>query len=154
MAPSNNTLLMPVEVLLVEDNPTDLHLIKKALEHFRFPMDLGMAVDGQEAMDYLNRVGAFSHVLKPDLILLDLGLPKKSGWSVLGEIRRNPQFNAIPVVILTGSKDESDAKKARQMGADLYVVKPFDVRHYPVLVTSLEHLLGSRLLGKEPGNGG
>ncbi len=130
-----------VEVLVVEDNPTDAYLTREALQHSRFVMDINVADDGEEALDYLHHTGRFSHSIEPDLVLLDLNLPKKNGWAVLGEIRRTPALSRIPVVILTSSKSDSDARMAREMKADLFIVKPPDVSHFPVLVNSLEHLL-------------
>jgi CheY-like chemotaxis protein len=134
-------LLRPVQVLIVEDNSTDVYFIKEALKHSWLPMHFIAVEDGLKALDYLYHRGNYVNNLLPDLILLDLNLPKKNGLEVLLEIRMEPSFNPIPVVILTGSLDEEDARLAREKKAELYIVKPFDAAHFPVMVKAVENLM-------------
>ncbi|SRR5579871_2473062 len=131
----------PAQVLIVEDNNTDIYFIKEALRHSWLPMHFAVAEDGSRALDYLYRRGDFSDSPYPDLILLDLNLPGKNGWEVLEEIRLNPAFTAVPVVILTGSRDDADEKLAREKKADLYVVKPMNLSNFPIIVKAIERLL-------------
>ncbi len=149
MLARTRVLLRPVQILIVEDNATDAHFIKEALKHSWLPMSFVVAEDGLKALDYLHRQADFANSLHPDLILLDLNLPKKDGWEVLREIRRNPAFTPVPVVILTGSKDDTDAEKARDGRADLYVVKPLDAAHFSLMVKSVERILVEKFEVKE-----
>lgn len=135
------TQLRPAQVLMVEDNNTDIYFIKEALKHSWLPMHFVVAEDGSRAMDCLYRRGEFSNTPYPDLILLDLNLPGKSGWEVLEEIKLNSVFDAVPVVILTGSRDDSDEKLAKEKKADLYIVKPLNLSHFPIVVKAIERLL-------------
>ncbi len=142
-----STLLRPAQVLIVEDNNTDIYFIKEALKHSWLPMHFMVAEDGSRAMDCLYRRGDFSNGLNPDLILLDLNLPGKTGWEVLEEIRQNSAFDTVPVVILTGSRDDSDEKMAKEKKADLYIIKPLNLSHFPVIVRAIERLLVGKFQG-------
>jgi two-component system response regulator len=128
----------PFEVLLVEDNPGDANLMKNALEHSRRPIHVTIAPDGESALDYLRREAFNSRLSTHDFILLDLGLPKKTGWEVLSTIKENPSLKKIPVLILTGSRNNHDLLKARFSFADDYLMKPIDIPHFGALIDYLE----------------
>jgi two-component system response regulator len=119
----------PVEILIVEDNPTDAELTLRALKKHNLANDLYIAVDGQEALDFIYCKGQFEsrHPSKPlKVIFLDLKLPKVNGLEVLKEIKSNPLTKKLPVVIITSSKEDPDIKAAYDLGANSYVVKPVD----------------------------
>lgn len=128
----------PVEILLVEDNPGDVDLAKAALEDSKVNNALHVVTDGQEAMDYLRRRGKYADVRCPDLVLLDLNLPKKDGREVLVEIKSDPDLRRIPVVILTISKDEEDIFKAYDLHANCFITKPIDLSQFIKVVKSIE----------------
>lgn len=129
----------PVEVLLVEDNPGDVILVKEMLKRSRFPVSVGVARNGEEALIYLRRKEPFSSAKNPDLILLDLNLPRVDGQEVLAEIRKDPAFRQIPVLILTSSRNDLDIQKAYQSQANFYLVKPMDLSEFPALMEYLEN---------------
>src|SRR5437879_9873875 len=114
----------PVEILLVEDNPGDERLTREALKEGKVYSNMHWVKDGVEAIQYLHREGKFSRAVRPDIILLDLNLPKKDGREVLEEIKSHPQLKSIPVVVLTTSKAEEDVLKTYGMHANCYVTKP------------------------------
>ncbi|HTC19678.1 MAG TPA: response regulator [bacterium] len=128
----------PFEILLVEDNPADASLMRRTLESSRWPIRLKVAPDGEEALAYLRRAETLSKTPYPDFILLDLGLPKKSGWEVLSSIKEDSGLRKIPVLILTGSRNGHDLLKARFSFADDYLLKPLDFSHLGALVNYLE----------------
>lgn len=132
--PENKT----VEILLVEDDLGDRLLMQEVLKRSRFPIHLNTARDGEEAMSFLRREGNFSGVVEPDLILLDLNMPRKDGREVLKEIREDPRWGRIPVLILTTSRDEQDRVAAYQARANFFIVKPSDMDHLMQLVRYLE----------------
>jgi chemotaxis family two-component system response regulator Rcp1 len=127
-----------VEILLVEDNPGDVALFKEALKPSRFTLRLSVVPDGEEAMRYLRREAPYGNASKPDLILLDLNLPRKDGHEVLAEIRRTSRFSGIPALILTGSNTDEDKWKAYRSRADAYLLKPQDLSHLKALLRYLE----------------
>lgn len=129
----------PVEILLVEDSPTDVLLAKEALESSKLANNLHVVNDGVEAMAFLHREGTYSESPCPDLILLDLNLPKKDGREVLSEIKEDDRLKRIPVVVLTTSKDETDVLKAYGLHANCYVVKPVDFEKFAEIVQSIEN---------------
>jgi len=129
----------PVEILLVEDSPTDVLLAKEALESSKLANNLHIVNDGVEAMAFLYREGQYTKAPYPDLILLDLNLPKKDGREVLSEIKEDDRFKRIPVVVLTTSKDETDVLKAYGLHANCYVVKPVDFEKFAEIVQSIEN---------------
>ena len=114
----------PVEILLVEDNPGDHRLTKEALHEGKVYNNLHWAKDGVEAIDFLKRRGAHANAPRPDIILLDLNLPKKDGREVLSEIKQDEDLRAIPVVILTTSKAEEDILRSYDLGVNSYITKP------------------------------
>ena len=128
----------PVEVLLVEDSPGDVVLTRKALERSRLLNNLHVARDGVEALAFLHREPEFADAPRPDLILLDLNLPKKDGREVLQEIKEDPDLKRIPVVILTTSSAEEDILRSYNLHANGYVTKPVDVDEFFRVVQSIE----------------
>jgi two-component system, chemotaxis family, response regulator Rcp1 len=128
----------PVEVLLVEDNPGDVRLTREALEEAKVLNNLNVAVDGVEAMAYLRREGPYADATRPDLIFLDLNLPKKDGREVLAEIKADEQLRRIPVVILTTSAAEQDIVRSYNLHANCYVTKPVDLDQFLTVVKSVE----------------
>jgi chemotaxis family two-component system response regulator Rcp1 len=134
----NQETCRPIELLLVEDNPGDVRLTKEALREGKVRNHLHVAADGVEAMAYLRREGPHAQAHQPDLILLDLNLPKKSGREVLAEIKADPELRRIPVVILTVSKDEEDVLKSYNLHANCYITKPVDLEQFLEVVKSIE----------------
>ncbi|MGZ5033325.1 MAG: response regulator [Usitatibacter sp.] len=128
----------PVEILLVEDNPGDYRLTQEALHEGKVYNNLHWAKDGVEALDFLNRRGKHSDAPRPDIILLDLNLPKKDGREVLSEIKADADLKAIPVVILTTSKAEEDVLRSYDLHANCYVTKPVDLDKFIVVVQSID----------------
>ena len=128
----------PIEILLVEDNPGDVRLTQEALKEGKIANHLSVAMDGMEALAFLRQEGDFGKMPEPDLILLDLNLPKKNGWEVLEEIKSDEQLKKIPVVILTTSRDEIDVLKSYKLHANCYIVKPVDLYQFVEVVKSIE----------------
>ncbi len=115
-----------IQILLVEDNPGDVRLTQEALKSGKILYDLQVVRDGRQAMDFLHKKGPYSAVFTPDLILLDLNIPIKNGREVLAEVKSNPLWKQIPVVILTTSSDEQDVSETFAHDANCYITKPFD----------------------------
>ncbi len=128
----------PIELLLVEDNPGDVRLTQEALREGKVRNHLHVATDGVEALAYLRREGKYANAPPPDLILLDLNLPKKNGREVLEEIKADPDLRRIPVVILTVSKAEEDILKSYNLHANCYITKPVDLERFLEVVKSIE----------------
>jgi CheY-like chemotaxis protein len=128
----------PIDILLVEDNPGDERLTREALKEGKVYSNLHWAKDGVEAMDFLNRRGKYSEAPRPDIILLDLNLPKKDGREVLQEIKSTEHLKRIPVVILTTSKAEEDVLRTYNLHANCYVTKPVDLEKFIVVVKSID----------------
>ena len=128
----------PVEVLLVEDNPADVRLTQEALKDGRVMVNLTVAGDGVEAMEVLNRQGKYKEVARPDIILLDLNLPKKNGREVLTEIKADEKLRSIPVIVMTTSKAEQDIHRAYNLNANCYITKPVDLDEFLHVVRSIE----------------
>jgi CheY-like chemotaxis protein len=128
----------PAEILLVEDNPADVRLTREALSSDHLWNHLNTAKDGVEAMAYLRREGRFASAVRPDLILLDLNLPKKDGREVLAEIKADPDLMRIPVVVLTTSDAEEDILKTYGLHANCYITKPADLRQFMKVLKSIE----------------
>lgn len=127
---SNDSDQFPVEILLVEDNPGDVRLTKEALKEGRINNKLHVVSDGVEALDFLYKKGQYKSVPRPDLILLDLNLPRKDGREVLADIKNDPTLKQIPVIILTTSKDEGDIVKVYSDHANCYIIKPVDLDQF------------------------
>jgi chemotaxis family two-component system response regulator Rcp1 len=128
----------PIEILLVEDNPADVRMTLEILKEAKVRNTLTVVGDGNEALDLLRRVGKYSQAVQPDLILLDLNLPKKDGKQVLAEIKADPILRRIPVVILTSSNAEEDIVKSYSLYANCYVTKPVDLEQFVKVVKSIE----------------
>jgi two-component system, chemotaxis family, response regulator Rcp1 len=128
----------PVEILLVEDNPGDERLTREALKEGKVYSNLHWVKDGVEAMQFLRRQGKYAAVPRPDIILLDLNLPKKDGREVLQDIKNDGDLKRIPVVVLTTSKAEEDVLRTYNLHANCYVTKPVDLEKFIVVVKSID----------------
>jgi len=134
---SSKAIGKPIEILLVEDNPGDVRLTKEALEDGKVLNKLHTVEDGIEALAFLNREGKYADVPRPELILLDLNLPKKDGRDVLAEIKGNGDLKRIPVVVLTTSRSEQDILKSYDLNANCYITKPVDLDQFISVVKSI-----------------
>jgi chemotaxis family two-component system response regulator Rcp1 len=132
------TTAAPIEILLVEDSPGDVRLTREAFRGGKVHINLHVAWDGAEAMAFLRREGEHANVPRPDLILLDLNLPKKDGREVLEEIKENPDLKIIPVVILTTSSFEADILRSYQLHANCYITKPVDFAGFLQVVSTID----------------
>ena len=128
----------PIEILLVEDNPGDVRLTLEALKEAKVKNTLRVARDGVEALALLSQEGPFANACIPDLILLDLNLPKKDGREVLAEIKKDNRLRSIPVVVLTTSDAEQDILRSYDLHANCYVTKPVDLDQFIQVVESIE----------------
>jgi len=129
----------PVDILLVEDNPAHVDLTREALREGKVANTLNVATDGEEAMDYLLRRGSYKGVRRPDIILLDLNLPKKDGREVLAEIKADESLRQIPVVIMTTSSDEEDVIKSYKLHVNCYITKPVNIDQFIEVIRSIDH---------------
>ncbi|MEI7646050.1 MAG: response regulator [Chloroflexales bacterium] len=129
---------VPIEILLVEDNPGDVRLTKEALRDSKVTTRMHVVFDGVQALAFLHREGEYAAVPRPDLILLDLNLPRKSGREVLAEIKGDDDLRRIPVVILTTSQAEQDIIETYNLHANAYVNKPVDLDQFIKVVKSIE----------------
>ena len=127
-----------LQILLVEDSLPDIELTLEALADAKFANHVSVVRDGQEALDYLNAQGAYTDRLCPDLVILDLNLPKRSGQEVLAEIKGNDELRRIPVAVLTTSAAEADIVRSYDLGANCYLTKPVDVEQFMNVVQSIE----------------
>lgn len=128
----------PIEILLVEDNPGDIRLTKEAFKEGKLKNHLNVVEDGTEAISFLKKEGQYADAPRPDLILLDLNLPKKDGREVLSEIKVDENLKRIPVVILTTSKAEEDILKTYNHHANCYITKPVDMDQFINVVKYIE----------------
>jgi CheY-like chemotaxis protein len=131
-------VLNAIDVLLVDDDPGDTLMIREAFEHNKVSNALESVVDGVQAMQYLRREGEYANAPRPDLILLDLNLPRKDGREVLAEIKSDPVLATIPVVVLTTSHAEEDVLKSYQLHANAYVTKPVDFDRFIEVVRQID----------------
>jgi CheY-like chemotaxis protein len=131
--------MKPADVLLVEDNPSDVRLTREAMKEGRVLTNLHVVGDGQAAIDFLQRKGQYANAPRPDLVLLDLNLPKKSGREVLAEIKNDPSLMTIPIVVLTTSKAEEDIVKTYQLHANCFITKPVDLDKFIAVVQQVEN---------------
>lgn len=132
------TSIRAIDILLVEDNMGDVDLAREALEMSKLHNSLHVVMDGMAAMDFLHKVGEYHEVPRPDLIILDLNLPKKDGRQVLAEIKSDENLKRIPVVILTTSRAEEDVLKSYNLHANCYITKPIDLQQFLHVVRSIE----------------
>jgi chemotaxis family two-component system response regulator Rcp1 len=131
-------ILAPVEILLVEDNLGDVRLTQEALRDGKVRNTLHVVMDGAAALEFLRREGSYREAPRPDVILLDLNLPKKDGRQVLAEMKADDDLKRIPVVVLTTSQADQDVLKAYNLHANCYIVKPVDLEKFLAVVRSLE----------------
>ena len=127
-----------IEILLVEDNPGDVRLTQEALKDGKLINNLSVVGDGVEAMAFLRREEKYADVPRPDLILLDLNMPKKDGREVLAELKKDPSLKRIPVIILTSSQAEQDIIKTYDLHANCYITKPVDLDQFYTVVKSIK----------------
>jgi two-component system, chemotaxis family, response regulator Rcp1 len=150
--PHTGATVEPIEILLVEDSPADVDLTREALEDAKVRNNLHVASDGVEALAFLRREGPYANAPRPDLILLDLNLPKKDGREVLAEIKADPIQRRIPVVVLTTSEAEQDILRSYDLHANCYITKPVDLEQFVTVVRSIEDFwLAIVKLPTEPG---
>lgn len=131
-------MVAPIEILLVEDNPGDVRLVREALHDSKIINKLSAVTDGQEASDYLRRRGRYAQATRPDLIILDLNLPRKDGRELLEEIKEDPELKRIPVVVVTSSRAEQDVIKSYNLHANCYITKPVDLDKFVEVVKAIE----------------
>jgi chemotaxis family two-component system response regulator Rcp1 len=129
---------VPIEILLVEDNPVDVMLTQETMKHVKLANNLHVTVDGEDAMAFLKREGKYANAVRPDIILLDLNLPKKDGREVLQEVKSHPTLKAIPVVVLTTSDSDEDILKSYQLYANCYITKPVNINQFTKIVKTIE----------------
>ena len=134
----SNELSVPIEILLVEDNPGDVRLTQEALKEDKILNNLHLAKDGIEAISFLRREREYADAVRPDLILLDLNLPKKDGREVLMEIKKDEELRRIPVVVLTTSRAEEDIIRTYDCHANCYITKPVDFEQFINVIKSIE----------------
>jgi two-component system, chemotaxis family, response regulator Rcp1 len=127
-----------VDILLVEDNPGDVRLIQEALQDGKLLNRVATVTDGQKALAYLRKEGSYAQATRPDLILLDLNIPRKDGREVLAEIKADPHLRSIPVVIVTSSQEEEDILRSYNTHANCYVTKPVDLEKFVAVVRAIE----------------
>ncbi len=128
----------PIDILLVEDNPGDAELTREALAGSKLLSRLHVVRDGVEALSFLRQEGDYAQAPRPDLVLLDLNLPRKDGRAVLKEIKADPSLRLIPVVVLTSSQAEQDVARAYELNANCYVTKPVGLEQFLTIVQSIE----------------
>jgi chemotaxis family two-component system response regulator Rcp1 len=127
-----------IDILLVEDNPADVRLTREAMKEGKVLNRMEVVKDGEEAMEFLHRRGEYAEAPRPDIVLLDLNLPRKDGREVLAEIKEDPDLRRIPVVILTSSREDRDILKSYDLHANCYITKPVDLEQFIEVVRSIE----------------
>ncbi|HEX2896777.1 MAG TPA: response regulator [candidate division Zixibacteria bacterium] len=128
----------PIKILLVEDNPADIRLATEALKEGGVVSDLSVVTDGMDAINFLKRTGKYSDSPRPELILLDLNLPRKNGFDVLQVLKADPNLKSIPVIMLTTSSAEEDIVKSYNLNANCFVTKPTDLEQFLEVVKTIE----------------
>ena len=136
---TNGEIGKPADILLVEDNSSDVRLAEEALRESEVHNRLYVVEDGVEAMSYLRKKGKYREAVRPDLILLDLNLPKKDGKEVLAEVKEDPDLKRIPVVVLTISNDATDILKTYNLHANCYITKPIDIKRFHEVVKAIDN---------------
>jgi len=135
---SSENCVQPIEILLVEDNPGDIRLTTEALQEHKLFNKLNVVTDGVEAIAFLRKEGKYEKAVRPDLILLDLNLPKMDGREVLKEIKNDEKLKTIPVVVLTVSKSEEDIIRSYGLHANCYITKPVDLQQFMKVAKSVQ----------------
>ncbi|HSL81883.1 MAG TPA: response regulator [Thermoanaerobaculia bacterium] len=133
-----DTLSRPIDILLVEDSPGDVRLTKEALADGKVRNNLSVVADGMEALDFLRRRNGFAGAPRPDVILLDLNLPRKDGREVLEEVKADPDLRRIPVVVLTTSGAEEDVLRSYNLHANCYITKPLDLDKFFTVIKAID----------------
>ncbi len=128
----------PIEVLLVEDDPGDVLMTKEAFADYKIANRLNVVTNGEDAIAYLRKLGRFTEAVTPDLVLLDLNLPRRNGREVLAEIKQDPVLRRVPVVVLTTSEAEEDVLAAYNLHANAYVRKPVDFDQFVAAVRAID----------------
>lgn len=131
--------MKPISILLVEDNPGDIYLTQEAFKESKFKNSLHVVKNGVECMEYLRRRGKYSEAQMPDVILLDLNLPKKNGREVLAEVKRDERLKYIPVIVLTSSQNEKDIRSSYELNANCYISKPVDYDEFIHIIRAIEN---------------
>jgi chemotaxis family two-component system response regulator Rcp1 len=134
----NNGSGKPIEILLVEDNPGDVRLTIEALKEGKLRNHMSVVGDGEAALSYLRKEAGYEDAVRPDLVLLDLNLPRKDGREVLADMKSDPDLRRIPVVVLTTSEAEEDILKTYNLHANCYITKPVDLDQFITVVRSIE----------------
>jgi two-component system, chemotaxis family, response regulator Rcp1 len=127
-----------IDILLVEDNPGDVRLTREVFKDSKLRNQLFVCGDGEEALDFLHRRGRHAAVPRPDIVLLDLNLPRKDGREVLAEIKADPRLRTIPIVVLTTSDNDLDILRSYQLYANSYITKPVDLAQFVRVVSSIQ----------------
>lgn len=130
--------IKPITILIVEDNPADVLIVQEVFKEGKMYINLNIAEDGEKAMSYLRKENEYKDIETPDLILLDLNMPKKNGFEVLEEMKQDPELRRIPVIVMTISKAEEDILKSYNLYANAYVVKPVEIEQFTNAVKSIE----------------
>jgi len=131
-------IVKPIEILLIEDNLGDVRLVEETFKEYKVKNKLHIAYDGIEAINFLKKKGDYASMPRPDLILLDLNLPKKDGREVLDDIKKDDNLKSIPIVILTTSREEEDILRSYNLHANCYITKPVDLDQFIKIVKSVE----------------
>ncbi len=135
---THDTKGRPVEILLVEDNPADVRLTEEVFETCKITNHMHVVTDGEEALAFIRKKGSYAGKPRPDVVLLDLNLPKKDGREVLSEIKSDPELKTIPVIVLTTSDADQDVWKAYDSGVNSYITKPVDLKQFVDVCRSIE----------------
>ena len=130
-------------ILVAEENLTDVYMIQEVLKHSRYAIHPEVVYSGEEALSYLRHEGGHADTADPDLLLLDLNLPKMDGWKVLEAVKQDPRLNCIPVLLVSSSWNKEDEARAHELKADYYLVKPLDMVHFPMLIQAVERVLAA-----------
>jgi CheY-like chemotaxis protein len=139
MNSENSSRGRPIEILLVEDSPSDTDLTVEALRKGKVLNNLSIVDDGEKAMKFLRCQGEYAHALRPDLILLDLNLPRKDGREVLAEIKADKVLRSIPIVVLTTSRAEQDVLRVYELNGNCYITKPVDFQQFIEVIKAIEN---------------
>jgi chemotaxis family two-component system response regulator Rcp1 len=135
---TNEAVERPIEILLVEDNPAEVRLTREVLKEGKVRNHVSVVSDGVEALAFLRRGAGFEGTPRPDLVLLDLNLPRKDGREVLAEMKDDPNLRRIPVVVLTTSRAEEDVLRSYSLHANCYITKPVDLNQFITVVKSID----------------
>jgi chemotaxis family two-component system response regulator Rcp1 len=135
----NLSAARPIEILLVEDSPSDAALTVEALQAGKMANNFNRVADGVEAMAYLRRQGSYAEAVRPDLIMLDLNLPRKDGREVLRELKSDSSLKLIPIIVLTTSRADKDILQSYELNANCYITKPVDFEQFIEVVKSIEN---------------